>query len=49
MYIAIDRAVQKLERQISGAKGSAQSKQRRSGETVRNGLGPDNEETPLES
>ena len=28
MYMAIDRAVQKLERQISGSKGSAQSKRR---------------------
>ncbi len=37
MYMAIDRAVQKLERQISGSKGSAQSKQRRSGETLRSG------------
>jgi putative sigma-54 modulation protein len=34
MYIAIDRAVQKLERQISGSKGSAQSR-RRGGETLR--------------
>jgi len=51
MYIAIDRAVQKLERQISGSKGSAQSKLRRSGETVRNGLAPapDTEDTTLES
>ena len=49
MYIAIDRAVQKLERQISGSKGSAQSKQRRGGETVRNGLTPDTEDTTVES
>jgi putative sigma-54 modulation protein len=38
MYMAIDRAVQKLERQISGSKGSAQSKQRRGGSTLRSGL-----------
>ena len=37
MYMAIDRAVQKLERQISGSKGSAQSKLRR-GATLRTGL-----------
>jgi ribosome-associated translation inhibitor RaiA len=49
MYIAIDRAVQKLERQISGSKGAAQSKQRRSGESVRNGVPQDTEDTTLES
>jgi putative sigma-54 modulation protein len=49
MYIAIDRAVQKLERQISGAKGSAQSKQRRSGETVRTGLSQDVQDPTVES
>lgn len=37
MYIAIDRAVQKLERQIAGHKGSLQSKQRRGGSTLRTG------------
>jgi putative sigma-54 modulation protein len=37
MYMAIDRAVQKLERQISGHKGSIQSRQRRGGPTLRNG------------
>jgi putative sigma-54 modulation protein len=41
MYMAIDRAVQKLERQISGHKGSVQSKQRRSGSTLRNGTTPE--------
>jgi putative sigma-54 modulation protein len=40
MYTAIDRAVQKLERQISGAKGSAQS-QRRGGPSLRDGSPPD--------
>ena len=49
MYIAIDRAVQKLERQISGAKGSAQSKQRRSGETVRTGIDQDTSDPTVES
>ena len=40
MYMAIDRAVHKLERQISGAKGSAQA-QRRGGPTLRDGETPD--------
>jgi len=43
MYLAVDRAVQKLERQISGAKGSALSKQRRNGATVRGGSAPDSD------
>ena len=38
MYVAIDRVVQKLERQISGSKGTAQSKQRRGGVTLRGGI-----------
>lgn len=37
MYAAIDRVIDKLERQINHLKGSAESKRRRSGETVRNG------------
>jgi ribosome-associated translation inhibitor RaiA len=41
MYVAIDRAVQKLERQISGSKGSAQAKQRRGGATLRGGIAAD--------
>jgi len=41
MYMAIDRAVQKLERQISGSKGSAQSKQRRGGSSLREAASPD--------
>lgn len=41
MYMAIDRAVQKLERQISGSKGSAQSKQRRGGASLREGVSPE--------
>lgn len=41
MYMAIDRAVQKLERQISGSKGSAQSKQRRGGSSLREAVSPE--------
>jgi ribosomal subunit interface protein len=41
MYMAIDRAVQKLERQISGAKGSALSKQRRGNSSLRDVVDPD--------
>lgn len=37
MYMAIDRAVQKLERQIAGHKGAIQSKQRRGAATLREG------------
>jgi len=48
MYMAIDRAVQKLERQISGSKGSAQSKLRR-GPSVRDSVLPDSTEPPPES
>ena len=35
MYASIDKVIDKLERQIRGTKGVAQSKKRRSGETVR--------------
>ena len=38
MYVAIDRVVHKLERQITSEKGSAQSKERRRGETLRGGM-----------
>jgi putative sigma-54 modulation protein len=48
MYMAIDRAVQKLERQISGSKGSAQSKLRR-GNSLRDSVAPDSTEPPPES
>ena len=41
MYMAIDRAVQKLERQISGSKGSAQSKQRRGASSLREAVSPE--------
>jgi|SwirhirootsSR2_FD_contig_51_2167723_length_433_multi_2_in_0_out_0_1 putative sigma-54 modulation protein len=41
MYMAIDRAVQKLERQISGSKGSAQSKQRRGAPSLREAASPE--------
>ena len=40
MYASIDRVINKLERQIRGEKGSAQSKKRRSGESVRGGKLP---------
>ena len=45
MYVAIDRVVQKLERQISGSKGVTQSKQRRGGATLRGGVSPEPVET----
>jgi putative sigma-54 modulation protein len=48
MYMAIDRAVQKLERQISGSKGSAQSKLRR-GTSLRDSVTPEPTEPPPES
>ena len=35
MYASIDRVIDKLERQIRGAKGAAQSKKRRGGDSVR--------------
>lgn len=35
MYASIDRVIDKLERQIRGAKGAAQSKKRRSGDSLR--------------
>ncbi len=35
MYASIDRVIGKLERQIRGAKGAAQSKKRRSGDSLR--------------
>lgn len=37
MYVSIDRAIDKLERQVRGNKGAAQAKKRRSGETLRAG------------
>ncbi len=40
MYAAIDKVIDKLERQINHLKGAAESKRRRSGETVRNGGAP---------
>lgn len=42
MYASIDKVISKLERQICEAKGTQESKRRRSGETVRGGV-------PLES
>lgn len=49
MYVAIDRAVQKLERQISGSKGLAQAKQRRSGVTLKDGAPEEPTTEPTES
>jgi putative sigma-54 modulation protein len=40
MYASIDRVIDKLERQIRGAKGAAQSKSRRGGATLRGGKRP---------
>lgn len=40
MYVSIDRVIGKLERQIRGTKGAAQSKKRRSGESVRTATAP---------
>ncbi len=37
MYVSIDRVIGKLERQIRGTKGAAQSKKRRSGDSIRGG------------
>ena len=44
MYASIDKVVDKLERQIRGAKGAAQAKARRGGATLRGGRRP----TPLQ-
>ncbi len=43
MYASIDKVIDKLERQIRGAKGAAQAKARRGGATLRGGTRP----TPL--
>jgi len=40
MYASIDMVIDKLERQIRGAKGAAQAKARRSGATLRGGRKP---------
>ena len=37
MYVSIDKVIGKLERQIRGIKGAAQSKKRRSGDSLRSG------------
>jgi len=47
MYASIDRVIDKLERQIRGAKGAAQSKSRRGGATLRGGKRPKPLEGPL--
>ncbi len=47
MYAAIDRVMDKLERQIRGTKGAAQAKKRRSGDTLRGGKSPRPLETPV--
>ena len=44
MYASIDKVIRKIERQIRGGKGAAQSKKRRGGATLRGGRRP----TPLE-
>lgn len=41
MYASIDKVVDKIERQIRGTKGAAQSKKRRSGATLRGGAKPE--------
>ena len=46
MYASIDKMIDKLERQIRGTKGVAQSKQRRSGATLRGGTKPDPVDEP---
>lgn len=40
-YASIDAVLDKLDRQISGAKGATQAKRRRRGESVRNGRNPE--------
>jgi putative sigma-54 modulation protein len=45
MYASIDKMIDKLERQIRGAKGAAQAKARRGGATLRGGTRP----TPLQA
>jgi putative sigma-54 modulation protein len=45
MYAAIDKVMAKLERQIRGSHGAAQSKKRRGGETVRASRPPKSLET----
>jgi putative sigma-54 modulation protein len=47
MYASIDKVLDKLERQIRGAKGAAQSKARRSGATLRGGTKPKPLQGPL--
>ncbi|HEX4474283.1 MAG TPA: ribosome-associated translation inhibitor RaiA [Polyangiaceae bacterium] len=41
MYASIDKVLTKLERQIRGTKGAAQSKKRRGGATLRGAAGPE--------
>lgn len=40
-YASIDAVLDKLDRQVRGAKGATQAKRRRSGETLRNGRNPE--------
>jgi putative sigma-54 modulation protein len=49
MYTSIDRVMTKLERQIRGAKGATQSRQRRGGDTVRGAEQPATERARLAS
>ena len=49
MYASIDKVIDKLERQIRGAKGAAQAKARRGGATLRGGTRPTPLQAPVES
>lgn len=48
MYASIDKVIDKLERQIRGAKGAAQAKARRGGATLRGGTRPTPLHAPVE-
>ena len=49
MYASIDKVIDKLERQIRGAKGAAQAKARRGGATLRGGTRPTPLQAPVET
>jgi len=49
MYASIDKVIDKLERQIRGAKGAAQAKARRGGATLRGGTRPKPLHAPVEN
>lgn len=46
-YASIDAVMDKLDRQVRGAKGATQSKRRRSGETLRGGRSPEVVDPPV--